>query len=64
MKRRCIMPTFGYLPYQRWALLNLHHYLSLRNTTTTFFHIKLPQKTKVLAMPVESTCDGERKYLR
>ena len=27
------------------------------------FHIKLPQKTKVLAMTDESTCDDHRKYL-
>ena len=30
------MPTHGYLPYQGWALLNFHHYFSLRNIKKTF----------------------------
>ena len=30
------MPTHGYLPYLGWALLNFHHYFSLRNIKKTF----------------------------
>ena len=38
------MPTHGYLPYQGWALLNFHHYFSLRNIAHLFLFISLTLK--------------------
>ena len=38
------MPTHGYLSYQGWALLNFHHYFSLRNIAHLFLFISLTLK--------------------
>ena len=37
MKRRCIMPTFGYLPYQGWAFLFI--FLTLKHFPVNFLHL-------------------------
>ena len=37
------MPTHSYLPYQGWALLNFHHYFSLRNIAPFSFYLPHPE---------------------
>ena len=58
------MPTHGNLPYQGWALLNFHHYFSLRNIAHLFLFISLTLKhfsNKSLHLSEEKRIFAEEK---
>ena len=48
------MPTHGYLPYLGWALLNFHHYFSLRNIKKTFSKKSLVYSIFILIFAAQS----------